>query len=91
MSSPACEATTLTVPVPVKVSRAPVPSRTAGPAATAKLTGSPLDVLAAKSTCPVVHCVPGFGNAITWSAFSTTRMASAEPSYSSSTTSAATQ
>ena len=49
---PACEATIVTLPSPVKVRVAP--ARLPGPLATAKLTGSPLDAVAAKATTPAV-------------------------------------
>ena len=45
---PACEAVIVTLPVPVKVRV--VPARLPGPLATAKLTGSPLDAVAANAT-----------------------------------------
>ena len=59
-ASPACDATTLTVPAPVKLRFVPPPI-VPGPEATAKATGSPELAVAASPTTLVVHCAPGSG------------------------------
>ena len=64
-TSPACVATTLTVPAPVKVRLVPPPIDP-GPAATENVTGSPELAVAARPTRLVVHCGPGSGKATVW-------------------------
>ena len=59
-ASPACVATTLTVPAPVKLRFVPPPI-VPGPDATAKVVGSPELAVAASPTTLVVHWAPGSG------------------------------
>ena len=63
LTSPTCEATILTLPAPVKVRLVP-PAMLAGPLATAKLTASPLDAVAARPTWSVVTLSPMAGKSM---------------------------
>ena len=59
-ASPACVATTLTVPAPVKLKSVP-PLIVPGPETTEKVTGNPELAVAASPTTLVVHWAPGSG------------------------------
>ena len=72
---PACDATMLTVPVPVKVSAVP-PEIDPGPAPTANATGSPLEAVAASETQLVDHWSAIGGKSIVWLAGSTVTLTS---------------
>ena len=64
--SPACEATMVTSPAPVKVRVVP-PLMLPGPRRTAKLTGRPLEAVAERFTVAVVAWSEIWGKSIVWS------------------------
>ncbi|OQA29598.1 MAG: hypothetical protein BWY59_00186 [Verrucomicrobia bacterium ADurb.Bin345] len=69
-ASPACEATTLTAPMPLNVRFVP-PVIVAGPLPTAKLTGRPLEAVAERRAVPLTaKTLPlvGRNSEMTWSA-----------------------
>ena len=75
---PACEAATDTRPVPVNQRLVPSEIR-AGPAATANVTGRPLEAVADNVTTFVFHWSASGGKSIVWKPFSTTRLPPARP------------
>ena len=62
---PACEATMLTVPAPVKTSAVPL-EIAAGPEPTAKVTPRPLDAVAESASTLVASCAPIGANEMVW-------------------------
>ncbi len=87
-ASPAWEAVTVTSPAPVNVST--LPFRIAGPAATEKATGRPLDAVADSSTTSGTRPSFNAANSIVWPARATVKTPVTAPNQPGSVTVAAT-